>query len=183
MMLGLSLSAFTTLHVIISLVAIAAGLVVFYGWLIGWESMNLTHVFLATTVLTTVTGFMFPFIQLLPSHITGFVSVAVLVPALYALYGKHAVGGWRKVYLITALIALYLQLLRAGGADVSQNSDPARAGAERKRAALPGGADRGARAVHLVRLSRGEAQPARDGVRVMKHQMSSVRERGRPVGP
>jgi hypothetical protein len=108
MMLGLSLSAFTTLHVIISLIAIAAGLVVFYGWLIGWESMTLTHVFLATTVLTTVTGFMFPFIALLPSHITGFVSAAALVPALYALYGKHAVGGWRKIYLITALIALYL---------------------------------------------------------------------------
>ncbi len=108
MMLGLSLSAFTTLHVIISLIAIAAGLVVFYGWLIGWESMNLTHVFIATTVLTTVTGFMFPFIQLLPSHITGFVSLAVLIPALYALYGKHEQGGWRKVYLITALIALYL---------------------------------------------------------------------------
>lgn len=108
MMLGLGLSAFTTLHVIISLIAIVAGLVVFYGWLTGWESMNLTHVFLATTVLTTVTGFMFPFIQLLPSHITGIVSAIVLVPALYALYGKHATGGWRKVYLITALIALYL---------------------------------------------------------------------------
>ena len=70
--------------------------------------MNLTHAFIATTVLTTVTGFMFPFIRLLPSHITGFVSVAVLIPALYALYGKHEQGGWRKVYLITALIALYL---------------------------------------------------------------------------
>jgi hypothetical protein len=82
--------------------------VVFYGWLIGWESMNLTQVFIVTTVLTTVTGFMFPFGQLLPSHITGFVSLAVLIPALYALYGKHEQGGWRKVYVITALIALYL---------------------------------------------------------------------------
>ena len=86
MMLGLSLSSFITLHVIISLIAIAAGLVVFYGWLSGWESMNLTHVFLATTVLTTVTGFMLPFVQLLPSHITGFVSIAAFLPALYALW-------------------------------------------------------------------------------------------------
>lgn len=108
MMLGLSLANFTILHTVISLIAIATGLVVLYGWLQGRAGAGLTAAFLVTTVLTSVTGFMFPFNGLLPSHITGIISLVVLAPALYALYGRHANGGWRRVYLITATIALYL---------------------------------------------------------------------------
>jgi hypothetical protein len=108
MILGLSLSAFTILHTVISLIAIATGLLVLYGWLHGGASPGMTAIFLATTVLTSVTGFMFPFTQLLPSHITGIVSFVVLAPALFALYVQHAAGFWRTVYLITATIALYL---------------------------------------------------------------------------
>lgn len=109
MMLGLSLANFTILHTVISLIAIASGLVVLYGWLQGRAAgTGLTGLFLVTTVLTSVTGFLFPFTRLLPSHITGIVSLFVLAPALYAVYGRRAEGGWRKVYLITALIALYL---------------------------------------------------------------------------
>jgi hypothetical protein len=108
MMLGLSLANFTILHTAISLIAIATGLVVLYGWLTGGPSKAMTAVFMVTTLLTSVTGFMFPFTQLLPSHITGIISLVVLIPAFYALYGAQAQGGWRKVYLIAALIALYL---------------------------------------------------------------------------
>jgi hypothetical protein len=108
MMLGLSLANFTILHTAISLVAIATGVVVLYGWLQGRAHAGMTAVFLVTTVLTSVTGFMFPFNQLLPSHITGIISLAVLAPALFALYVRRAEGGWRNVYLIAATVALYL---------------------------------------------------------------------------
>jgi hypothetical protein len=66
--------------------------------------------FLATTVLTSVTGFGFPFSTLLPSHIVGIISLVVLTVALYALYGVHLSGAWRWIYLVTATIALYLNL-------------------------------------------------------------------------
>src|SRR3569623_3741357 len=72
MMLGLSLAAFTMVHVVISLAAIAAGLVVMFG-LLGSKSMpGLTAIILAFTILTSATGFLFPFEKLLPSHVVGF---------------------------------------------------------------------------------------------------------------
>ena len=110
MMLGLSISAFTTLHVVISLIGIATGLVVLRAMLGGRHLGSLTAAFLGSTVLTSVTGFMFPFNQLLPSHIVGLISLAVLVLALVALYGKGLSGGWRTVYVITATVALYLNV-------------------------------------------------------------------------
>ena len=94
-MLGLSFSAFTTLHVVISLIGIATGLVVLWGMLNGRDVGGLTALFLASTVLTSVTGFMFPFNQLLPSHFVGGISLVVLAIALFALYGKGLSGGWR----------------------------------------------------------------------------------------
>ncbi len=109
-MLGLSFSAFTTLHVVISLVGIASGLIVLWAMLGGRHLGGLTGVFLATTVLTSVTGFMFPFNQLLPSHIVGLISLAVLAVALVALYGKGLSGSWRSIYVVTATIALYLNV-------------------------------------------------------------------------
>ncbi len=110
MMLGLSFSAFTTLHVVISLIGIATGLIVLWAMLGGRHLGGLTGVFLATTVLTSVTGFMFPFNQLLPSHIVGLISLAVLAVALLALYGKGLSGAWRSIYVIAATIALYLNV-------------------------------------------------------------------------
>ena len=108
MMLGLSFSAFTTLHVIISLIGIATGLIVLWAMLGGRHLGGLTAIFLGSTVLTSVTGFMFPFNQFMPSHIVGLVSLAVLAVALFALYGKGLSGAWRPIYVITATIALYL---------------------------------------------------------------------------
>jgi hypothetical protein len=110
MMLGFSISAFTTFHVVISLIGIATGLVVLRAMLGGRHLGGLTATFLGSTVLTSVTGFMFPFNQLLPSHIVGLISLGVLALALVALYGKGLSGGWRSVYVITATVALYLNV-------------------------------------------------------------------------
>ena len=110
MILGLSLSAFTLLHVIISLIAIAAGLVVMIG-LFGSSRMPvLTAIFLLFTILTSATGFLFPFTQLLPSHMIGILSLVLLAVACIALYAMKLSGPWRGVYVLTALISLYLNV-------------------------------------------------------------------------
>lgn len=108
MMLGMSLSAFTIFHTILSLIGIASGFVVLFGMLGGKRLDGWTALFLLTTVATSVTGFGFPFTKLLPSHITGIISLAVLAIALIARYGRHLAGSWRWVYAVTAAAALYL---------------------------------------------------------------------------
>ena len=110
MTLGLSLSTFTMVHVVISLIGILSGLIVLYAMLTSRDLMFWTAVFLGTTVLTSVTGFMFPFHQLLPSHIFGGISIVVLAVALYALYARHLAGHWRWIYVAGALFALYLNI-------------------------------------------------------------------------
>jgi hypothetical protein len=108
MIFGLSIGAFTILHVIISLVAILSGLIVFAGLLASEPQTNWTRLFLVTTVLTTVTGFMFPFTGPTPAFITGIVSTVTLVFALLALYVFRLDRAWRWIYVVTALFALYL---------------------------------------------------------------------------
>ena len=109
-MLGLSLQAFTILHVIISLVAIAAGLVVFYQMLNSQFSPVWTLVFLVTTILTSVTGFMFPIAAFTTAIGFGIVSLVALALSVYALYSRHLAGAWRWIYVVTALFALYLNV-------------------------------------------------------------------------
>lgn len=108
MIIGLSVSAFTTLHVIISLVPLAAGFVVMYGMVAGRRLPGWSAAFLATIVLTSVTGFMFPLTVIGPPHVFGAVSLVVLAPTLYALYARHLAGHWRLVYVGGALLAHYL---------------------------------------------------------------------------
>lgn len=107
MVLGLSLSAFTILHVVISLIAIVAGYVVVAEFLASKRLGFWNTLFLATTVLTTLTGFLFPNLTLTPAVITGILSSVVLAIALFAFYGKHLGGKWRAIYVITAIIALW----------------------------------------------------------------------------
>ncbi len=110
MVLGLSLPAFTLVHVVISLIGIVAGLVVMFG-LLGSKSMpGLTAIFLAFTILTSATGFLFPFEKLLPSHIIGIISLVLLAVACFALYGMKLAGAWRPVYVVTAMISLYFNV-------------------------------------------------------------------------
>jgi len=110
MILGLSLAAFTILHVIISLIAIAAGLVVMFGMLGSGRMPALTGIFLLFTILTSVTGFLFPFTELLPSHVLGIISLVLLAIACVALYAMKLAGIWRPVYVVTALLSLYLNV-------------------------------------------------------------------------
>ena len=107
---GMSLATYTLVHVLISLVGIGSGLVVLFGLITGKRLDGWTALFLATTVATSVTGFGFPFEHLLPSHIVGFISLAVLASAIAARYAFHLRGAWRRVYVIGAVLALYLNV-------------------------------------------------------------------------
>ncbi len=108
MILGMSLATFTTLHVIISLVGIAAGLIVLAAMLASKEPRGLTALFLCTTILTSATGFMFHSAKIGPPHVVGVISLVVLALALVGLYVKHLNGPWRTVYVISAVLSLYL---------------------------------------------------------------------------
>lgn len=108
MVLGMSTAAFTVLHVIISLVALAAGLIALYGMTRGRMVRFWTTLFLVTTVLTSLTGLLFPFQHVDPALIVGFISLALLVVACLALYGFRLVRSWRWIYVAAAVSALYL---------------------------------------------------------------------------
>jgi hypothetical protein len=109
-MMGMSLATFTLLHVLISLIGIVAGLVAMTRWLKSDRSQVPTAIFLATTILTSVTGFLFPFSKLLPSHIVGIISLVMLAVATFALYGRQLSGVWRPIYTVTATLSLYLNV-------------------------------------------------------------------------
>jgi hypothetical protein len=110
MVLGMSLATYTLIHVIISLVAIASGLVVFLGLIAKKRMDALTAVFLSTTLLTSVTGFFFPFEHITPGIVIGVLSLVVLAIAIPARYAKQMAGGWRKAYILTSAIALWFNL-------------------------------------------------------------------------
>jgi len=110
MILGMSLSTFTLVHVVLSLVGIVAGLVVLFGMFSSKSFDGWTGLFLATTVLTSVTGYFFPSDRILPSHIVGAISLVVLATALLALYARHLAGHWRWIYVVAATVALYLNV-------------------------------------------------------------------------
>src|SRR6202166_3115828 len=100
MIFGMTLGTYTFLHVLISLVGIGSGLIVMFGLLRGKRLDGWTGLFLVTTILTSVTGFGFPFDHLLPSHKVGILSLAVLAVAILARYGFHLVGPWRSLYVV-----------------------------------------------------------------------------------
>ena len=111
MILGLSLSTFVTVHVIISLIGIATGFVVMFAMLGSRRMPGWTANFLLFTILTDVTGFLIPPLlsdKLLPSHIIGALSLLLLAIACFALYGQKLSGAWRWVYVLTAMVSLYL---------------------------------------------------------------------------
>jgi hypothetical protein len=110
MLLGMSLATFTLVHVIISLIGIAAGLIVLSGMWSSSRMPGMTAIFLATTILTSVTGFMFPFKAFGPPHAVGVISLVVLVFTLLALYQFRLAGRWRAIYVSTEVLALYLNV-------------------------------------------------------------------------
>src|SRR5262245_36744091 len=104
------LPMFTLIHVVISVLGIIAGLVVAGGLIAGARLNGWTAFFLVTTILTSATGFGFPFTQVLPPHVVGAISLVVLAVCLVARYWKHLAGRWRAMYVITAVAALYLNV-------------------------------------------------------------------------
>jgi hypothetical protein len=100
----------TQVHTAISLVGIASGLVVLRGIFRGEMLPRWTAVFLATTVLTSVSGYFFPFHRLLPSHVVGAVSLIVLAVVIWARYGRAMEGRWARVYVVGAVVALWLNV-------------------------------------------------------------------------
>ena len=110
MILGLSTSTFTILHVIISLIAIVSGLVVAFAMAGGSKPAGWTALFLLATLLTSATGFLFPISKFTPALGTGIIASAVLVVALVALYAKHLAGAWRWIFVVTAIASLYLNV-------------------------------------------------------------------------
>jgi hypothetical protein len=113
MILGMSLSTFVLVHVIISLIGIAAGFIVMFAMLASNRTPGWTAVFLLLTILTSATGFLIPPLvseKLLPSHIIGALSLVLLAIACFALYGQKLSGSWRWVYVLTALLAQYFNV-------------------------------------------------------------------------
>lgn len=115
MIIGLSVPTFTVLHVVISLIAIASGLVVVFGLVGSHRLPKLTALFWIMTVLTTVTGFMF-FLSptqarmVTPAAATGIFATLFFVLGLIALYGKQLFGRWRWIYAVSATVSLYLNI-------------------------------------------------------------------------
>lgn len=113
MILGMSEATFVLFHVIISLIGIVAGMIVMFGMLGSKRQDGLTAIFLLFTILTSATGFLIPPLiseKLLPSHMIGILSLVLLAIACIALYAMRLAGPWRRIYVVTALISLYLNV-------------------------------------------------------------------------
>jgi hypothetical protein len=111
MILGMSVATFTIVHVIISLIGIVSGLIVLFGMFGSRRLPGWTALFLLTTILTSVTGFMLPSVGLTPARVFGVISLLLLAAALLALYGFRLGGAWRWIYVGGAVLALYLDVI------------------------------------------------------------------------
>ena len=110
MILGMSVSTFTLVHVLLSLIGIFTGLVVVYGFLKGRLIDGWNGVFLVTTILTSVTGFLFHSARFGPPHYVGIISLVLLGFSVAALYAFNLAGPWRWIYAATATLSLYLNV-------------------------------------------------------------------------
>ena len=104
------MALFTLVHVLISLIGIITGLVVLGGLLSGKRLDGWTGLFLLTTIVASVTGYGFPVDRVLPSHIVGAISLVALAIACVARYRYRLAQGWRKTYVVTAVLSLYLNV-------------------------------------------------------------------------
>lgn len=101
------LATLTFIHTALSFLALITGFLVLPGLLGRQARAIMTPLFLFFAVATSVTGFLFPFNGVLPSHVTGLIALAVLAVALFALYGAHLSGSWRWIYAATAVASIY----------------------------------------------------------------------------
>jgi hypothetical protein len=106
-MLGMSLPVFTQFHVVLSLIGIAAGLLVAFGMLNARRLPRLAALFLFMTAATDVTGFMFP-MPFDPADVIGVIDLVFVAVAVVALYAGRLAAASRWIYVVGALFALYL---------------------------------------------------------------------------
>jgi hypothetical protein len=111
MILGLSTATFIQVHVVLSMVAIGTGLIVLFGLLTARRLPVSTALFLSTTALTSLTGFLFPYHGMTPGIEVGLLSMVILLLAAIARYSRGLAGAWRHTYIVSAMIALYLNVV------------------------------------------------------------------------
>ena len=104
------MNPFLMIHVAISLIGIASGLVVLSGMLTGKRFDGLTLVFLTTTVATSLTGFLLPLNGFTPAVGVAILSLLVLALAFLARYAYNLQGTWRWIYVVGATVALYFNV-------------------------------------------------------------------------
>jgi hypothetical protein len=104
------LHIYTIIHTLISLIAIFTGLIVVFGMIGGKRLDGWTKWFLITAVLTTATGFFFPFHGVTPAIILGMITVPVLAITIYARCSRQFAGAWRWIYAVGAVMSLYFNL-------------------------------------------------------------------------
>jgi hypothetical protein len=104
------LHIYTIVHTLISLAGILSGLVVMFGMLGGKRLDGWTKWFLITNVLTSLSGFFFPFHGFTPAYAVGAICLVVLGLAIFARYRRQLAGPWRWLYVVGAMIALYLNV-------------------------------------------------------------------------
>jgi hypothetical protein len=107
MILGMSLPVFTQFHVVLSLIGIVAGIIVLVAMLGSRRPPAMTALFLLTSVLTDITGFMFP-VPFDPADVIGIISLVFLGVAVLALYVNKLAGASRWLYVVGAVVGLYL---------------------------------------------------------------------------
>jgi hypothetical protein len=108
--LGMSLQTYTAIHVILSLIGIGSGMIVLAGLVANKHFNGWTAIFLTATVLTNVTGFLFPFKEMTPGIVVGILSMITLAMAIIARYARHLAGAWRRTYVISAIVSLYFNV-------------------------------------------------------------------------
>lgn len=104
------LKVYTLAHVVVSVLGILSGLIVVGGLISGRRLSRMIDAFLATTLITTISGFGFPFTKVTPAHIVGVVSIFTLGGALVAFYGKKLHGNWNRAFVILGVASLYLNV-------------------------------------------------------------------------
>ncbi len=174
MILGMSTATYTLLHVVISLIGIGSGLVVIYGLLVAKPLNGITAIFLITTVLTSVTGFGFPFEHLLPSHKVGIISLVLLAIAIIGKYTFHLAGAWRWIYVVTAMMALYLNVFVLDYPVFRKGARFEGTGSETKRTAFCGHAIGRTRNVYCADHFCGKKVPDRGGSRSLIHHYVAI---------
>ena len=161
------LRIYTIVHTLISLVGIFSGLVVMFGMLAGKRLDGWTKWFLITTVLTSVTGFFFPFHGFTPAYAVGAISLVVLALAIFARYRRQLAGPWRWIYVVSAMIALLSKCLRRRRTGFPKDTSAARDGSDANRTAISNHATRYAGALRPAYHYLGDQISARTGCRAM----------------